>query len=156
MHPKHDYAGIREIPISLNHEDVSKFSEVKQEVREYPKVEISKAVYPKEVSYGDEYQISFTISGTNEPKDLKVNLHVNSLSKTWRLDQLLVDRQFVISLDSKDLYPKNNDMSIKIVYDDDNDVSYNIEKAYDISLVDIPFLTRMWLNIKMFLEKTFT
>lgn len=156
LRPTNDYAGIREIPLSLSNEDVSKYGEVTQEVREYPRVTISDVKYPKDVTYGDEYQISFSVSGENEPKDLKINLKVNSLSKTWRLDQLLVDRQFVISLDSADLYPRDNEMAIKVIYDDDNDKSYHLEKEYEINLVEIPFFTNIWLNIKMFLEKTFT
>lgn len=156
IYPTVNSPGKRIVQLSLIGEEISKLDEVENLVLDYPSVDIKNPKYPGQVSYGDEYQFRFTISGKSSPKDLKVNVRVNSLSKTWRLDELTIDREFVISLDSKDLYPGANNMDVKVVFDDENDQSYNLQKQYSIELVDIPFVYKIVLNVKRWFEEIFS
>jgi transglutaminase-like putative cysteine protease len=151
--PEYTPEGIRDIQITLVNDQVSKLDTITQTVLKYPSVSIQDVEYPDVVTFGEEYQLKFIVSGKNAPKDLKINVRVNSLSKTWRLDQLTADREFVLSLDSKDLYPKNNEINIKVIYDDDNDASYNVEQTYTIGVGEIPFLYKLVLYPKMWIER---
>ena len=152
LQPKNTSIGTRNILLSLENDLVIKEDSVSHLVMDYPSVRITNVEYPREIDFGEEYQLKFFVEGQNVPKDLKINVAVNQLSRTWRIDQLATDREFIISLDSKDLYPKNNQIVIKVIYSDDNGKIYSIEEKYSISLKNIPFLRKLYLYPKMWLE----
>ena len=152
LEPTDRSIGSRNILLSLENDLVIKEDSVVHNVMDYPYVEINDVEFPKKVSFGDEYQLIFLINGQNVPKDLKINVAVNTLSRTWRIDQLTTDREFILSLDSRDLYPRDNKITIKVVYNDDNEKTYSITEEYKIELVDIPFLHKLYLYPKMWIE----
>lgn len=148
-----DEFGQKELMITAQNEDISKSDYVTIYLLKYPQVLIKSVEYPEEIEYGKEFNVKFLISGYNNPLDLKVNLHINRLSKTWRFDQLNIDREFIVKVDSRDLYPKDNNISIKVVYDDTKEKSYNVEKSFTMALKDLDFFTKIFLYAKMYLEK---
>ena len=150
--PSNTKIGSRNILITLENELVFKEDSVMHLVLDYPRVYIKDVLFPKEISYGEEYQLRFYVEGTNIPKDLKINVVVNQLSRTWRIDQLSADREFIISLDSRNLFPGENPIAIKVLYDDDNAKTYSVEENYTIELINIPFWRKLYLYPKMWLE----
>ncbi len=144
--------GSRNIHLTLENELIFKEDSVMHLVMDYPRVYIKDVLFPQEIEYGEEYQLRFYIEGTNIPKDLKINVVVNQLSRTWRIDQLSSDREFIISLDSRNLFPGENPITIKVLYDDDNAKTYSIEEDYTIELINIPFWRKLYLYPKMWLE----
>ena len=145
--------GVRNILVTLENDLIIKEDYISHQVLDYPFVKITGVDYPYEVSFGEEYQFKFFVEGQNVPKDLKINVALNQLSRTWRIDQLSTDREFILSLDSRDLYPAINTIVVKIVYSDDNAKIYTIIEEFDIKLVDIPFWRKLYLYPKMWLEK---
>jgi transglutaminase-like putative cysteine protease len=145
--------GEKEYIVTASNDEISKSDTVTVEVMKYPRVSLKEIDFPEKIDYNKDFQVKFTISGQNNPVDLKVNLHVNRMSKTWRLDNLNIDRQFIINVNSKDLYPKNNNISVKVVYDDVRDKSYRFEKSYTMELTNLNWWQKIILYSKMYLER---
>ncbi|MFP4112243.1 MAG: transglutaminase-like domain-containing protein [Candidatus Woesearchaeota archaeon] len=145
--------GTKQHTIIASNQEISKSDSVEISYLKYPKVNILNFTYPKSIEYDKDFNIRFIISGHNEPKNIVVNLNVNSLSKTWNLDSLPIDREFIIKMNSKDLYPSENKINLKVVYYDYEEEPYVVEEDYSMNLENLDFFRKIVLQIKRIIDR---
>lgn len=135
--------GKKDIKVSAKNSQVSKTAYVKAEILDEPSIVINELEYPLNVSYEDNYEISFilTKNSTSVPKELFVELSHNSLPKEWEINELNTDQKFVIKLEGKDLGTGKNNFKIAIDFKDNNQREYKTEENFQI-ILNKPTLTQ--------------
>ena len=133
--------------------DISKTVYVNVNILDEPFVIIKQLEYPLNVSYEDNYEISFilTKNSTSIPKELSVKFFHTFLPKEWEINELDNDKKFVINLRGKDLSTGKNNFKITVDFKDDNKRNYKTEENFYI-ILNKPTLTQ---RIIIFFNDTF-
>jgi len=141
-------SGQHEVIVTASNEDVSKVSQVEFMAHNPPKVEISNINHADMVEFQDTFKIDFLIKKkTTAPiGNVSVFLDHGSQNKRWDLDEMTIDRRFLIDLKGNDLKPGNNTFTISVVHTDMDGNLINISKDFDIKLVNTSFTQNLWLG----------
>ena len=144
--------GQRESPVTLRNELVSKSAYFNFKVNDIPKIQIFDLNFPISVSYDENFTISFTLAkkSFSNPKDIEVIFIRNEIDKKWHIDELTENRKFVLSSVGNNLRYGKNDFKIGINYYDDLKRSYDYDKEFSISLVNVTLLQRLFLWFNRF------
>ncbi len=128
--------GKMDIKITAKNSQISKTVYVNMNILDKPSVLISELEFPSNVSYEDEYEISFTLikNSASIPKELFVKFSPNLLLKMWEINELNSRQGYAINLRGKDLSVGKNDFKIIVDFKDDNKREYKTEKSFEINL----------------------
>ena len=144
--------GQRQSAVTLRNELVSKSSYIDFKVNDAPKIEIEKLEFPINVSYEQNFTVSFTLaksSGSN-PKNIEVVFAQNGIRKEWGINELAENRRFVLDFIGSQLKYGKNDYRIYINYYDGLNKQYNANKEFSISLVNASLWQRLLLFFNSF------
>ncbi len=140
------------IGLSLENEDVYITDELNLVVSGYPKVSIEDLQVPAEVDHGSGFNLSFILKGEHEPSHVDLMLSMNDLSRAWNFERMTSDREFLISMASRDLLPGENTISISVRYEDERGEVYNLDEDVNVELVNVPFFDMLFMRIRNWLE----
>jgi len=137
-------SGTQDLVVGARNLEVSKTDYVVLDVLDEPDIEITDVQHPSNVDFGQTFQVSFILNKVSRtiPKNVVVELDQSGFLKTWELNQLNKDKQFIINLNSKDLGVGANKIWIKIKYYDKNK-EYLKEKGFFITLNEVNILQRI-------------
>ena len=137
------------IVTAINNE-ISKTSYTKVNILDEPSIEINNLTYPETITYKDEFPVSFVIKKASEsiPYNIKIVLDHGGIKKEWEINQLTVDKRFIINLMGNNMDVDRNNYKISLTYSDKNGKTYNKEKEFSIDLVDISPIQRIEIFIK--------
>jgi len=146
--------GKQDITLNLKNADVSKAEYIEVNVLDAPKISIEEIESPTEVSYEDEFKVSFLLSkvSSSNPKNVEIALSENNFGKTWIVKDLSEDRRFIINLLGKDLKKGLNEFNILIEYEDGNGKLYKTIEVFSINLVNVTFLQSIILTSNQLLR----
>ena len=144
--------GLKEIPVILRNNLVSKSSYLSFQVKDRPKVNIEEIQYPVNASFNGNITISFVIvqSSQSNPKKVEVTLKQDNIDKKWLIPELEGSRKFIVSIEgSRMRYGKNN-YEISANYEDDSGKKYSASERFEIQLTDANLLQRASLSLNNF------
>lgn len=141
--------GKKDAMITAKNKDISKAVYVEYILKDAPKIEITELEYPKEVSFGDVYTISFVLDKKSEfnPKKIGIVLDHAGIVKEWELSELHEDRKFELHLQGNELSSKRNKVEMVVSYKDDNNKEYKEEKEFYIEVINVTFTQRIRMVI---------
>jgi len=154
------FIGKQELIVSANNNQISKTDSIEFSLLDEPKLEITDLDYPENISFKDQYQISFMVNkiSTSNPKNIVVNLKNKKFRREWSIDELSDDKGFIINLYGNNLNVKENNFNIFVEYEDKNKRKHTSEKDFSVNLVDVTFFQRIIIitrNIGEFLKGFF-
>ena len=142
--------GQRESPVTLRNEIVSKASYVSFKINDAPRIEIEGLKFPINVSYNENFSVSFTLAKKSQssPKYVEVVFAQNGFRKKWNIDELTENRKFVLNFVGKDLKYGMNNYKINANYYDGLKKQYSSNKEFSIELANATLFQRLllWLN----------
>ncbi|MFP4190299.1 MAG: transglutaminase-like domain-containing protein [Candidatus Woesearchaeota archaeon] len=150
--PDNDGPGSRNIGLSLENEDVTITDDLELSVKGYPAIRIKDIELPSQIDHGSGFNLSFLLDGDHSPEDVNVRLSMNKLNRTWHFDRLSKDREFSISMSSRDLFPGENTIDIRVDFRDARGERYTVSEELSIELVNIPFFDNIFMRIRLWLE----
>jgi len=141
-------AGSQEIVVKANNDEVSKSAFLDVVVYDEPSIEINELVYPEEVRYKDNYEISFRLDKKSIFAPYNVSIRVEPVNKEWELNQLSENRKFILKMFGSELRIGENEFEIMIEYKDMNGKSYSTSEEFTLSLVDVNIFQRITIFFK--------
>jgi len=144
--------GKKEVKVIAKNEQISKAVYHQIVVLERPDIIISDIEFPGDVSFKQEFLISFKLEKRSDsnPKYVDVKLSHNGLFKKWNINtELYDDQKFIIDMEGKMLDEGENRFSIFVEYKDKNNFDYNRTEEFNITLEDVTFFQK----ISIFLNK---
>ena len=137
--------GKKEIAIIAKNNDIYKTERVEIEILDTPDVAIEEVTFPEEVRYDDEYDVSFIVKKTSDsiPYNVTVTISENERQKKWVIEELTADQKFVLNMKGQDLDIDENNVKIRVDYEDGNGKEYDEDKEINIMLVDVSLFQRM-------------
>lgn len=134
--------GYREALITLKNELVSKAQYVNFKVNDAPKIEIEDLVEPLNLSYSQNFTISFKLAkkSNSNPKNVKVVFTHNKIKKEWHIEELAEDKGFDLLFEGSQLTYGRNDLGIDVRYYDGLGNEYTASKRFylELSKVTVP------------------
>lgn len=130
-------AGAQEVVIKASNKEVSKSTFLDIVVYDKPSIEITDLVYPEEVKYTDEYEVSFVLNKKSRFAPYNVSIRFEPINKEWELNQLNENRKFILKMFGSEMKVGDNRFKILIEYKDINGKSYETSKDFNISLVNV-------------------
>ncbi|MBI2541575.1 transglutaminase domain-containing protein [Candidatus Woesearchaeota archaeon] len=142
--------GLRESPMTLRNGLVSKAYPFSFKVNDIPDIEIKDLEFPNNVSYNDEFEISFSLAKKSQsnPRNVGIVFAQNGIEKKWSINELDEDRKFVLNFTGKNMKYGKNSYRINADYLDGLGKKYNVNKEFSIDLANAALLQRLllWLN----------
>ncbi|MBI2653637.1 transglutaminase domain-containing protein [Candidatus Woesearchaeota archaeon] len=142
--------GLREVPVTLRNELVSKAFYVSFKVNDEPRIEVEGLEFPINVSYDDKFDVLFTLTKKSQssPKNVGIVFSQNGFEKKWTINELTENRKFIVNVLGKQLGYGNNKYTININYFDGLNKQYNANKEFSVNLTDITLTQRvlLWFN----------
>lgn len=142
--------GIRESPVTLRNELVSKAYHIDFKVNDAPKIEIENLEFPNNLSYNDNFSISFILAKKSQsnPKGIEVAFSQNGIEKKWSINELPENRKFVLNFAGKQLRYGANNYRISVNYFDWLKREYNVSSEFLIGLANVTLIQRilLWFN----------
>ncbi|MBI2559500.1 transglutaminase domain-containing protein [Candidatus Woesearchaeota archaeon] len=140
-------AGYMESAVTLKNEIVSKTSYVNFRINDEPKIEIENLEFPSNVSYSQNFTISFTLAKVSQsnPKNIEVTLALNGIEKKLSINELAENRTFSLSFVGSQLKYGKNDYNMNVDYYDGLNKRYNTNKEFSMSLLNLKFWQRPFL-----------
>ncbi len=144
--------GQRETPVTLRNELVSKTYHLNFKVHDAPKIEVGELEFPINVSYDQNFTISFTLAKKSEsnPKNVNIVFELNGIEKKWFVNELTENRKFVLNFVGSQLVYGKNDYIITADYYDGLNKLYNTDKQFSVELVKANFIQRLHLFLNSF------
>jgi len=140
--------GMQEVVIKAINPDVSKSTFVDLTVYDKPSIGISDIVYPEEIGYKDDYDISFVLNKKSKFAPQNIGIQIEPIGKEFEVSQLNEDRKFVLKMQGNDLKAGENEFMILIKYKDKNDKTYEVSEGFDIELINVGFFQRISIFFK--------
>jgi len=140
--------GIQEVVVKASNEDTSKSSFFDITVYDEPSLDIEEVIYPKEIEYKDEYEVSFILNKKSVFAPYNVSIGIEPLGKEWELNQLNENRKFVLKMYGSELRAGENNFNIFISYKDKNGKGYETSKDFNIRLVNVNIFQRIVIFFK--------
>ena len=140
-----DTAGTQEVVITASNAHIFKRTSLELEVLDPPAITIKDIDIPSEVSYDEEFKITFTLEKTSISKPQEVLIQILPLKHQWTLDQLQQDRRFSLLLKGKNLKSGANRLELKATFNDFNENTFEVTKHAEISLANLSALQRIKL-----------
>ena len=142
--------GSRESPVVLRNGLVSKSSYVSFKINDAPKIEIEDLNFPINVSYEENFTVSFELAKKSNsiPKNVEIVFVQNGIEKRWVIDEMKENRKFELNFIGSQLKYGRNSYKIKIEYYDGLGKKYNIDKEFLIELANATLFQRLllWMN----------
>ncbi|MBI4453281.1 transglutaminase domain-containing protein [Candidatus Woesearchaeota archaeon] len=131
--------GQYELLVTAKNKDISKTSKVNFIVQERPKLRIDELSYPTEITFSEPVSLKFTVfKDTNSaPNNVSVKMFYNFGSEVWVIDKFLENREFVITIPPYQLASQTNGFKITVEYYDQNNIKYNLQKEFTITVKDL-------------------
>ena len=115
-----------------------------------PKIEIQRLEFPLNVSYSQNFTVSFTLAkiSSSIPKNIQVVFAQNGIRKEWDINELAENRRFVLDFIGSPLKYGKNDYNIYVDYEDGLKQQYNVNKQFSIQLSNATLFQRLllWFN----------
>ncbi|MEK6983420.1 MAG: transglutaminase domain-containing protein [Nanoarchaeota archaeon] len=142
--------GFRESQVTLKNELVSKRSQITFTVNDAPKIEIEKVEFPGNVSYGDTFNIIFTLAkkSISNPIKVEITFAKNGIEKVWHINEMAENKKFILNLEANQLNHGKNDYKANVDYFDALNRKYNSNKEFSINLTNVTLWQRffLWIN----------
>ena len=144
--------GVRESPVTLRNELVSKASYVDFKVNDAPKIEIENLEFPSDVVYKDNFSISFVLAKKSQssPKNVEVVFAQNGIEKKWSINELAENRKFVLNFAARQLKYGKNKYKINVNYFDALSRQYNANEEFSMDLTNVSLWQRLLLLLNAF------
>ncbi|MBI2657020.1 hypothetical protein HYX03_04735, partial [Candidatus Woesearchaeota archaeon] len=115
-----------------------------------PRIEIEGLEFPINVSYNENFSVSFTLAKKSQssPKYVEVVFAQNGFRKKWSIDELTENEKFVLNFVGKDLKYGKNNYKINVNYYDGLKKQYSSSKDFPVELTNVTLLQRLilWFN----------
>ena len=141
--------GVRESPVVLRNELVSKIFNINLKVNDAPKIEVENLSFPINVSYDSNFNVAFTImkKSYSNPKDVEVIFALNGVEKKWNINELEHSRDFAVKFTGDQLKYGANNFKIHITYYDGLKKQYKYSKEFSTELTNANLLQIMALSL---------
>ncbi|MBI2208473.1 transglutaminase domain-containing protein, partial [Candidatus Woesearchaeota archaeon] len=138
----------QQLVLSLKNADVSKAHSIDVDVLDAPKIKINEIEAPKEVSYREQFKISFLLNkeSRSNPQNVEIALSNDNFEKTWVVKELSGGRKFIINLLGKDLRKGVNEFNINIKYKDKNERPYEANESIAVELANVTLIQNFMLT----------
>jgi len=146
--------GARESTVTLRNDIVSKTSYVNFKVHDIPKIDIEKIEYPANVSYNQNFTVSFTLAKKSQssPKNVEIVFVLNGIEKKWSINELTENQKLVLNFAGSQLKYGKNRYAISVNYHDGLKKRYNANKEFSVELTNATIMQRLVLSITPVLD----
>lgn len=139
----------KDFAVSAENEYISKTVYVPIDVLDEPKIEITDIESPESVSFGDRFNVKFTLKKLSRSNPQKMGVYVkNGFPKVWFSEELTKDTPFVVEMKGRDLHAGENLIQIKARYGDDRYKEFETSKEFTIRLENVTFSQRTYIFFK--------
>ena len=141
--------GQRESTVTLRNDLVSKASYINFKVNDVPKIEIEMLEFPLNVSYDENFTVSFTLAKKSQsnPENAEVIFAQGEIEKRWNIDELTEDKKFALRFVGSQLAYGRNNFKISIKFYDVLRREYRIDKELSIDLPNANPFQRVLLSL---------
>ncbi len=142
-------AGKYESLFKAENSDVSKAEYIRYNVLDAPKIGIKNIEAPKEVEYGNHFQVEFLLSkeSISVPQNAKIRLLHNKFEQEWELENLPENRKIVVNMQGKELRKGSNELKIFVEYEDGNGNGHESEELFSVNLVNVNLIQSVLLGM---------
>jgi transglutaminase-like putative cysteine protease len=147
---KFETTGLKNIPIKVYNDDITKASYVTINVLDKPQLSINELSYPATVFYGEPFDISFVLlkNSTSMPKNIRILLKSETTKVEWLFEELDSDKKFLVRQNGDSLRPNNNNYEMTIFYEDEKGNEYVFEDSFTL-VSDANFFQKIFLYINL-------
>ncbi len=141
--------GKQQKTVTAGNNDISKLAIVEYDILDKPLIRISNISYPKSIGYNKNFNLNFTLikESRSIPENVSVNIRAEGMEKSWDIEKLEADQEFVINMNSKMLDIGSNRISISIEYHDAKGRDYSGEQDALIELSDVSLAQSILIKI---------
>jgi transglutaminase-like putative cysteine protease len=122
---------------------------------ERPFIQITDIDAPKEVSYGDPWNLSFVLEVSGTARDVLVKVDNGFSPIVWTVPLLEQDQEFIATFSKHFLNPGENELLIEVTYRGGQGNTYETDEMVAIDLQDISGFKAFWLRCIHFIEGLF-
>ncbi len=142
--------GKKENIITIENNEVFKLARIAYSVTDKPRIEIRDLEYPDNVSYNDNYFIKFKLvkASNTLPKDVIIDVKGKHLFRTWKIESLDTEQEFVLNLLGKDLNVGKNSFQIITTYQDEDGDNYTTKEDFYIALNKVDLMQRIMILLR--------
>ncbi|RMF54677.1 transglutaminase domain-containing protein [Candidatus Woesearchaeota archaeon] len=132
--------GIKEYVINASNREVSEQDSFIVKVSDLPKISIADLEYPVNVSFDEEFSVTFLLrkESISTPKDVKLKVSLGHHTAEWNFTELLADKPFKISMNGS-ILEKRTPGLISLTYKDARNRQYSEEEKFGIILNRLTF-----------------
>ena len=132
-------AGKKSLSITAENNIVSRIDPVIITILDTPSIGVREIRFQNETGFREPYTVSFMLRKLSEsnPKNVGIMLKQRLSSKTWTMDELSDDREFVINLNSADFSSKKEEFSIVISFEDERGRIYEEKAGFAVGLTGL-------------------
>ena len=135
--------------INVKSSDLNKKIRVSYKVIGDAQVIISGIEVPSQITPDEQFQIIFTVSKntSTEPKNIVAKLINKDVKKEWQIENLSVDRRFIVNVGKYYLSDEYNEFQLIAEYTNKLGEQKTFQKSFTIKQTDLTFINRA--KIKM-------
>ena len=141
------------LTITAKNSKVSRSASLNPTILDVPAVQFTGINYPKNVTYKDNFNITFDIEKTSaaSPKNIEIYLHGSGIEQRWQFSELASKKSFVIGMAASSLSAGANVLYIDVKFYDNNNREYTTTQQLEIYLAT----PTLWQRIMMFFSRIF-
>ncbi len=125
--------------VNVRSSDLNKKMKVSYKVIGDAQVEISQLDYPEKIDPDQDFQIIFMVekNTSTEPTDIVAKLNNKDISKRWDIENLSVNRRFIVNVNSYYLSDEYNEFTLQVEYKNRLGESRIYQKSFTIRQPDM-------------------
>jgi len=137
--------GVQSLIINAKSENIQTSDTLVFEVLKTPDLNIINIDYPKEINYKDDFEIVIVIAAKAPVKDIAIIVKDQEVIKILQMDN---SNKAIIKTRGKE-YWKEQQIPIIIKFKDANGREYELNKIYDIKIINIPWYAKLfnWIGL---------
>jgi transglutaminase-like putative cysteine protease len=140
-----DIMGDIDLLVNVKSRDLNRKLKVSYKVIGDAQVEISQLEYPEKIAPDQKFQIVFMVekNTSTEPADIIARLRNKDLSKEWDIDNLSVNRRFIVNVGRYYLSEEYNDFQLTVEYRNRQGDKKVYQKSFTITQPDLTMIDRV-------------
>ncbi len=139
-----------EIQVSAGNSEVSKSKILTFLFLDESMIEITEIKQPEDITYNEEYKISFLLKKTSasNPQNVKTKFTLQGMETDFNIDDMEVDQRYELKLNGADLLDEENKATISVEFTDKADKKYQVYEEFTIKRAPLTFMQKLEVFFK--------
>ncbi|MBR9693361.1 transglutaminase domain-containing protein [Candidatus Woesearchaeota archaeon] len=142
-------AGVKTLIATAKSRQVSLFALAHYECVDEAKIELIELTHPDSLGFDEHEEIVFTVRKKSEtlPKNVDISITHDNFAQSWHLDEFLQPQKFSLGIRGESLDLKNNDVTVKVSYEDKLGQRYDETETFTIEPKNFSFGQKLQIRL---------